>query len=164
MMRIRTRKGSPLNYKGDLLVVGHFADIRPLTGAAAAMDWRLNASMSALWKAKSDLLDFGTLTLFPSQQKTKFDGVLLVGLGPKEEFTRDLRREAYRLAVTSASGIGIRALAAEGFTVPDGGEDDMMEDFRRALEDGSLSIQEASLFPGEDFSREGTGEEGSART
>ena len=149
-MVLRYRGGDILNFRGDLLALGHFSDLRPLTGPLAWFDWRSNASVSRLWKDREDLFRFGRMTLVASQGKVPAGGVLVAGLGTREHFTVDLRREIYRQILHSARGLRGASLAVEAF--PTGGRLGLaaVEDFTAAAREvGQGGPPAVSLFVGD---------------
>ena len=113
-MAIQIRGGNALNYRGDVLLLFHPSDVKPLAGTLALLDWRCNAAVSILWKRKPDLFKFGQLTVLATQGKVPTPTVILTGLGSGEEFGRDLRKEAYRLALDAAVKLGAGKFAVEG--------------------------------------------------
>jgi hypothetical protein len=104
-----------LSISADPVVLGHFSDVRPLAGAAGRLDWILNAALSRAWRRRSDLFEFGRLTLLATGGRFPFARVIVVGLGAQERFGREERREAYRLALRSAFAIGGTQVAFEAF-------------------------------------------------
>jgi len=121
-MAIQIRGGNALNFRGDVLLLFHPSDVKPLAGTLAMLDWRCNAAVSILWKRKPDLFRFGQLTVLATRNKIPTETVILTGLGPREEFDRDLRKEAYRLALDAAAKLGGGKVAVEGilFAEPHG--------------------------------------------
>jgi hypothetical protein len=146
---VKVRGGNLLNFRGDALLLFHHSDVRPLDGTVALVDWRLNAAVSILWKRKPDLLRFGQLTVVATQGKLPAETIILAGLGLSEEFSADLRREIYRLAVKSAVSLGLSRVAVQGIIVGDEKEDLSLEDLGLTLEavEGASSLN-VSLFSG----------------
>jgi hypothetical protein len=146
---VQVRGGNLLNFRGDALLLFHHSDVRPLKGSVALVDWRLNAAVSILWKRKRELLRFGQLTVVATQGKLPSETIILAGLGLSDEFSADLRREIYRLAVKSAVSLGLSRVAVQGVVVGDEKEGQSLDDLGLALESvkgaGSLNV---SLFPG----------------
>ena len=89
-MAVQIRGGNALNYRGDVLLLFHPLDIKPLTGTLALLDWRCNAAVSVLWKKKPDLFKFGQLTMLATQGKVPTETVIMTGLGSGEEFSQDV--------------------------------------------------------------------------
>jgi hypothetical protein len=133
-MKIQVRKGNCLDYKGEVIILFHFSDIRPLTGNLALLDWRCNASVSILWKRKQDLLKFGQLTIIATQGKIPTDTVILAGLGAIDTLDRDLRKEACRLALEAALKVGAREVAVDGSSLVSDQEHITADDIRSILE------------------------------
>jgi len=113
-MTVQIRGGNALNYRGDFLLLFHRSDVKPLAGTLALLDWRCNAAVSVLWKRKPDLFKFGQLTVLATQGKVPTETVILTGLGAGEDFSPDLRKEAYHLALDSAVKLGGGKVAVEG--------------------------------------------------
>ncbi|TNF47324.1 hypothetical protein EP232_03525, partial [bacterium] len=146
-MDLHLRGGDPLKYRGDVLILSHFSDIRPLTGTVACLDWTFNASISNLWKARSSLLDFGGQTLLPTQGKFPFPYVVLLGLGRREKFSEDLRQEIYRLGLMAALGMQARRIGCEGVPVSDNMDMSVIDDFSRTVGKlGDTPLKNAALF------------------
>lgn len=146
-MNLYLRGGDPLKYRGDVLVLGHFSDTKPLAGTVAYLDWMFNASLSNLWKAKPGLLDFGVQTLLPTLGKLPFPYLVLMGLGRKGDLSGDLRKEIYRMGLNAALGMKARKLGCE--VIPVSGKMDMsaIDDFALvAGKFGEGSLENASLF------------------
>jgi len=118
-MAVQIRGGNALNYRGDVLLLFHPSDVKPLAGTLALLDWRCNAAVSVLWKRKPDLFKFGQLTVLATQGKVPTETVILTGLGSGEEFGRDLRKEAYHLALSAAVKLGGGKVAVEGIPLAD---------------------------------------------
>ncbi len=134
-MKLHLRGSDPMSFKGDVLILGHFSSVCPLWGYTGMLDWVLNASVSRLWKEKSDLFDFGNVTLLATQGKVNAGQILLLGLGREDVFTRELRKEAYRLGFTSAAGLGARKLALEAFPVNGDRDSEIDEDLIAVYDD-----------------------------
>jgi hypothetical protein len=127
-MPIQIRGGNALNYRGDILMLFHPSDVKPLAGTLAMLDWRCNAAVSVLWKRKPDLFKFGQLTVLATQGKVPAPTVILTGLGSGEEFSRDLRKEAYRLALDAAGRLEGRKLGVEGIPLAGVHEKGVLDD------------------------------------
>ena len=133
-MVLRYRSGDILGFEGDLVLLGHFADARPLTGALGRFDWRNCAAVSRLWKAREGMFEFGRLSLVPSQGKIPAGGVLIAGLGRRREFNADLRKEIHRLGLEAAARMRARDVAAEALPAESDGPMNPVDDFGAALE------------------------------
>jgi len=146
-MTVQIRGGNALNYRGDVLLLFHPADVKPLNGTLALLDWRCNAAISVLWKRKPDLFKFGQLTVLATGGKIPTQTVILTGLGPGENFGPDLRAEAYRLALDAAVKLGGGKVAVEGIPLSGLQDEGVLEDLVAAVESfekrGKLSL---SLF------------------
>ena len=146
-MAVQIRGGNALNYRGDVLLLFHPSDVKPLTGTLALIDWRCNAAISVLWKRKPDLFKFGRLTVLATQGKVPTQTVILVGLGSREEFVSDLRKEAYRLSIDAAMKLKGKKVAVEGIPLAGLHDKGVLDDLVAAagsfIDNGQLAV---SLF------------------
>ena len=71
----------------DVLVTGFFSDERPLKGTTGWVDWRLNGMLSHFLIEERLMGDWRETTLIPSQGRMAPRMILLVGLGPKKEYS-----------------------------------------------------------------------------
>jgi hypothetical protein len=154
-MAVQIRGGNALNYRGDVLLLFHTSDIKPLSGTLALLDWRCNAAVSILWKRKPDLFKFGQLTVLATQGKVPTQTVVLTGLGTGKGLGRDMRKEAYSLALDAAVKLGGRKVAVEGIPLAGhhdkGVLDDLVVTARPFEKNGQLTV---SLFSTDkDFTR-----------
>ncbi len=146
-MAIRYRGGELLSFRGDVVMLAHFSDIRPLKGTSGQFDWNYNANLSHLWKKRPDLLDHGSLTLIPAQGKIPAGKVILAGLGKREEFSSDLRTDIYRTAIMAAQKLGARSFATEGIPLGDELDEAVIDDFRSSIDSiNALGKLDISLF------------------
>jgi len=146
-MAVQIRGGNALNYRGDVLLLFHPSDVKPLAGTLALLDWRCNAAVSVLWKRKPDLFKFGQLTVLATQGKVPTETVILTGLGSGEEFGRDLRKEAYRLALAAAVKLGGGKVAVEGIPLAGLHDKGVLDDLAAAARPFEKNGQHAvSLF------------------
>jgi hypothetical protein len=118
-MGLRLLREDALRVAADPLVLGHFADAPPLAGSPARLDWILNGLLSRAWRSRPDLFSRGHLTLLDTGGKFPFPRALLVGLGPRARFTREERRESYRIALQAAGKVGGAMVAIEPFPLGD---------------------------------------------
>ncbi|UCF29836.1 MAG: hypothetical protein JSV26_06990 [bacterium] len=132
-MKMLLRGGSPLKYRGDVLVVGHHSDHRPLRGTVGQLDWFFNSSLSQLWKRKGDLLAFGQVTLLSTQEKMPFSSLMVVGIGKERDLSADTRKEAYRIALDAVERIEAVSCAMEGIPILGRWDMGVIEDLSRVL-------------------------------
>jgi hypothetical protein len=134
-MAVQIRGGNALNYRGDVLLLFHPSDVKPLAGTLALLDWRCNAAVSVLWKRKPDLFNFGQLTVLATQGKVPTTS---------EEFGRDMRIEAYRLALEAAAKLEGRKVAVEGIPLAGVHDKGVLDDLVVAAgpfeENGQLTV------------------------
>lgn len=137
-----------MNFRGDAMLLFHHSDVRPLEGKIALVDWRLNAAVSILWKRKPELLRFGQLTVVATQGKLPSETIILAGLGNTTEFSGDLRREIYRLAIESSLSLGLSRVAVQGVPLSDEDVDLSLEDLEWAMESvKGADAMNVSMFP-----------------
>lgn len=73
-------------HKIECVIIPVFADQKPLKGAAALIDWRLNTRLSALLANQKFLGLKKEMLLMPSEGRIFAEQILVVGLGKKEQF------------------------------------------------------------------------------
>ncbi len=80
--------------QAEVIVLPFFSDERPLTGAAALLDWRLCGALSR--KLFAGHLDghFGEKGMIAAPPKLKAEGLLLVGLGQMTSFDTSVAERA----------------------------------------------------------------------
>ncbi|MGB5219669.1 MAG: M17 family peptidase N-terminal domain-containing protein [Polyangiales bacterium] len=80
--------------QAEVIVLPFFSDERPLTGAAALIDWRMCGALSR--KLLAGHLDghFGEKGMIAAPPRLKAEGLLLVGLGPMNSFDRGVAKRA----------------------------------------------------------------------
>lgn len=153
-MKIKIGKGSCLKYRGEVIILFHFNDVRPLTGNPALLDWRCNASVSVLWKRKQDLFRFGQLTVLATQGKIPAGTAILAGLGTGDELDRDMRKEACRLAVDAALKLGAREVAIDGTSLFTGEGQIGTEEMKNVVEDiDKQGVLRIALYTGDGVQR-----------
>ena len=132
-MRILVRRGSCLDFAGDAVLFFHHSDIRPLEGNLALLDWRCNGAVSRLLKRKTDLMEFGKMSILAPQGKIPAEKVLITGLGPVGSMDGDLRREALLIALRGALKIGGVEIALDTGILEKDLQENLNEDLRKVL-------------------------------
>lgn len=97
--------------QSEILVLPYCSDERPLRGAAGLVDWRLCGALSRKLMAGYLGGRFGDKALLASPGKIKMDGLLLIGLGPSEEFGVATAEKACALIASSLTQAGVSTAA-----------------------------------------------------
>jgi len=94
----------------DVLVLGTFADERPLEGVTGLVDWRLCGAISS-WKL-SGLVSgaYGEQLVYPTRGRMSHPTLLLLGLGTRAEHRSDRAFAIARQAIAAAGGLGAASL------------------------------------------------------
>lgn len=121
----------------DAVAVGFFEDIRPLKGAAGALDWILCGSLSQLLIHKKIRGACGEVALLTTKGKIPAPKVFMVGLGPRSQMTPATLREASRTAAAVISGAGVVRAALDLFPFWTGQGDEDLAAVRQGLAEGA---------------------------
>jgi hypothetical protein len=115
---------------GEVIACAIWEDLRPLTGLAGLLDWRLVGLLSKLARggAREEAPErpaflggaLGEVLFVPGKPRLPFDKVLVVGLGPRAAFGDDAFRTALRRLVTTLDGLHVRRAVVE---LPGRGDD-----------------------------------------
>lgn len=105
--------------RSEILVLGLFQDMRPLTGLAAEIDWIHNGILSRLLLHGKIRGVLGETTLLATQRKLHAHKVLVMGLGKRERFTDQNLREVYSRIYQTLSQLHIHDCAVELFSPSD---------------------------------------------
>ncbi len=121
----------------DAVVVGFHEDVRPLKGAAGALDWLLCGSLSQLIIQHKVRGALGDVALLTSKGKIPASKIFLVGLGPRAELSPAALRTAARTAAASVVNAGAASAGLD--LVPQGGfpGEDAFDAFREGLAEGT---------------------------
>jgi hypothetical protein len=96
---------------GDALCVPVWTDVRPLSGAAGLLDWRMCGRLSTLLASGKVTGAEGEQTLFPSAHRLPWRLVLALGGGPRRDFSEKRFQACVRRAFDAVRGLGARRLA-----------------------------------------------------
>lgn len=121
----------------DAVAVGFFEDIRPLKGAAGALDWILCGSLSHLIIHNKIRGALGEVALLTTKGKIPAPKVFMVGLGPRSKMTPATLREASRTAATIIAGAGVIRAALDCFPLLTGLSEEDLAAVRQGLEEGA---------------------------
>jgi hypothetical protein len=121
----------------DAVAVGFFEDIRPLKGAAGALDWILCGSLSHLIIHDKIRGALGEAALLTTKGKIPASKVFLFGLGPRAQMTPATLREASRIAATIIVGAGVIRAALDCFPLWSGQGEEYLDAVRQGLAEGA---------------------------
>lgn len=104
----------------DAMVLPVFEDMRPLMGLSGRADWRLRGGLSRLLKGKvfSGLKD--ETCLVPSQGLLPADKLVLLGLGPRDDYSATQAFNRFQTAVTALKSLGAQSQCWPLFDLADG--------------------------------------------
>ena len=121
----------------DAVAVGFFEDIRPLKGAAGALDWILCGSLSHLIIHNKIRGSLGEVALLTTKGKIPAPKVFMVGLGPRSQMTPATLREASKRAATIIAGAGVIRAALDCFPLRTELSEEDLAAVRQGLEEGA---------------------------
>jgi Cytosol aminopeptidase family, N-terminal domain len=96
---------------GDAICVPVWTDVRPLRGAAGLLDWRLCGRLSSMLAAGKVTGVEGEQTLFPTAHRLPWRLVLVLGVGPRRDFSERRFQACVRRAFDAGRGLHARHLA-----------------------------------------------------
>ena len=99
----------------DAVIVGFHEDVRPLKGAAGALDWLLCGALSHLIIRKKVRGALGEVALLTSKGKIPAAKIFMVGLGKRGSSQPGSLRVAARAAAESAVNAGVARAAMDCF-------------------------------------------------
>jgi len=121
----------------DAVAVGLFEDIRPLKGAAGALDWILCGSLSRLVIQNKIHGAIGEAALLTTKGKIPAPKVFMVGLGSWSRMTPATLREAARTAASVIVGAGVARAALDCFPNVTGQNEEYLAAVRQGLQEGA---------------------------
>ena len=121
----------------DAVAVGFFEDVRPLKGAAGALDWVLCGSLSHLIIQKKIRGALGEVALLTTKGKIPASKVFMVGLGPRSQMTPASLREASRITATIIVRAGVMRAALDCFPLWTGQSEEDLAAVRQGLAEGA---------------------------
>ncbi|OHB27368.1 MAG: hypothetical protein A2X84_08525 [Desulfuromonadaceae bacterium GWC2_58_13] len=92
--------------EGEVVAALFFEDVRPLHGAAALLDWRLNGRLTNLLLAEEVTGRIGEQVLVANNGKLAADWILFVGGGSWRQLDADRYREVARQLLEVCSNAG----------------------------------------------------------
>jgi hypothetical protein len=121
----------------DAVIVGFHEDVRPLKGAAGALDWILCGALSQLIIRKKVRGSLGEVALLTSKGKVPADKIFMVGFGPREASSPESMRAAAHAAAVSAVNAGVVRAAFDCFLPGTAHSDDILAAVRQGLAEGA---------------------------
>jgi hypothetical protein len=97
----------------DVLVLGLFADEKPLRGAAGYCDWRLNSRLSGLLQKNWFQCDVGEVMLTNTNRHIGTERVLLLGQGHRANLNLPALRANFRRMMDVLRRAGLCSFAVE---------------------------------------------------
>ena len=131
----------------EAVIVGFHEDVRPLKGAAGALDWILCGSLSRLILTRKISGALGDVALLTTKGKIPATKLFMVGLGPRAEGSAASLREAARTAASSAVGAGISRALIDCFPLGNADDDHALRALAEGFRDGAAgSSLELTLY------------------
>ncbi|MDB4944489.1 MAG: hypothetical protein JWP97_4023 [Labilithrix sp.] len=113
----------------EVVICGVWRDVRPFTGLAGLLDWRLAGRLSRLAKQGFLLGDVGEALVLPARPRLPFDKLLVLGLGPRATFDDETYRTVLARGLDALTGLSVKTAVVE---LP--GRGDLVLDAERAAE------------------------------
>jgi hypothetical protein len=121
----------------DAVIVGFHEDVRPLKGAAGALDWLLCGALSRLIIQNRVRGAVGEVALLTSQGKVPAAKIFMVGLGQRGASPQGSLRAAAHAAAVSAVNAGVARAALDCFPLGGVPGDDAVAAVREGLAEGA---------------------------
>lgn len=113
-MRCRATSAPIDDIKTDCAILSFYEDERPLKGMTGLVDWRLCGSLSRFILDGNIDGHFGEILMFPERKwKLQADRVLLIGLGPKSQFSFETYSVTIRRILDSIFKLNINDFVLE---------------------------------------------------
>jgi hypothetical protein len=121
----------------EAVIAGFYEDVRPLKGLAGQLDWLLCGSLSSLIIHNKLRGSLGDAALVTSRGKVSAQKIFMIGLGPRERLSPSTLRSAFRNAVSTAIGAGVKSIAIECFQAPQMSSDEVMRVLQTGFAEGA---------------------------
>jgi leucyl aminopeptidase len=121
----------------DAVIVGFHEDVRPLKGAAGALDWLLSGALSQLIIREKLKGTVGEVALLTSRGKVPAGKIFMVGLGRRGEPPQGALRTAACAAAMSAVNAGVARAALDCFPIGGVPSDDAVTAVWEGLAEGA---------------------------
>lgn len=97
----------------EVVACGIWKDVRPVTGIAALLDWRLAGRLSKLAKETFLAGEVGEVLVVPARPRLPFDKLLVAGLGPRSSFGDATFRRVLERIFDSLAGLSVKRAVIE---------------------------------------------------
>lgn len=97
----------------EVVICGIWKDVRPLTGLAGLLDWRLSGRLSRLAKQGFLVGEVGEVLFVPARPRLPFDKLLVCGLGTRAAFDDDAYRTVLARALDALVGLSVKKAVIE---------------------------------------------------
>ena len=97
----------------EVIVASVAADEQPPHGLAGLLDWRMAGKISALIDSAFITGKLAEVVLLPGKPKLAFDKVLLVGVGPRVDFSEPVYRIVIEKLLATLEGLRVRSAVVE---------------------------------------------------
>lgn len=121
----------------DAVAVGFFEDVRPLKGAAGALDWLLCGALSRLVQDRRVRGALGEVALLTSSGKVPAGKVFLFGLGSREASAPESLQSAARAVAAGLAGAGVRQAVMDFFPLSEAADERRLSAIRQGLREGA---------------------------
>ena len=121
----------------DAVAVGFYEDVRPLKGAAGALDWILCGALSRLVRERRVRGALGDVALLTSSGKIPAGKVFLFGLGRRGDLAPESLQAAARTVAASLAGAGVRQAVLDFLPLDDAADESGITAVRRGLREGA---------------------------
>jgi len=122
--QVVARQGRLSQFKGDLVILGLYADTQVLPGAYSEVDSATGGAVGNLLKLKDFLGSVNETAVVYAVNKAPFRRVMLMGLGDSKTFRTDLLRQAVGTAIRQSDklsagqiGLGLPEMGLDAATI-----------------------------------------------
>ena len=95
MMKIEVKKGSPVSFRGELIVVCHYEEAKKLEGAAMELDRQSGGILGDLIKRGDFTGKHGQVSVVYTRGTLPVHRILLLGLGKRKECDLEKLRRGF---------------------------------------------------------------------
>ncbi len=97
----------------EVIVCGVWSDVRPLSGLACLLDWRLAGRLSALVRTGFLVGELGEALLVPTRSRLPYEKLLACGLGARANFDEATFRTVLTRMLDILSGLRVKTAVIE---------------------------------------------------
>lgn len=99
--------------EAEVVACGVFRDVRPLTGLAGLIDWRLAGRLSRLARKGFLSGETGEVLVLPARPRLRSEKLLVFGLGPRASFDGGRYRSVLERVLDSLAGLQVKSVVLE---------------------------------------------------